>query len=50
VYSQLSTNWVHEAARWACVKLPEEVAVIMTGWKKYGFLPILEWGKINKSI
>ena len=29
VYAQLSTNWVHEVARWACVELPNEVAVVM---------------------
>lgn len=29
VYVQLSKKWVHEAARWACVDLPEEAAVVM---------------------
>ena len=47
VYTQLSTHWVHEAAKWACVKLPEDVAVIMGNQRKFGELPILEWGKLT---
>ena len=51
VYAQLSTNWVHEAAKWACVELPNEVAVVMGNQRRFGELPILEWGKttINSS-
>jgi hypothetical protein len=45
VYAQLSTNWVHQAARWACVRLPNEVAVVLGNWKCFGELPIVEWGK-----
>ena len=48
VYAQLSTNWVLEAARWACVKLPEGVAVVMGNRKRFGELPMVEWG--NKSV
>ena len=47
VYAQLSTNWVHEAARWACVDLPHEVAVVMENLRRFGKLPMLEWGQIN---
>ncbi|MBI3340159.1 MAG: hypothetical protein HY022_08515 [Chloroflexi bacterium] len=47
VYVQLSTNWVHEAARWACVELPEEVAVVMGNQRMFGELPMLEWGKVT---
>ena len=46
VYVQLSTNWVHEAVRWACVDLPKEVAVVMGNERKFGKLPVLEWGRI----
>lgn len=45
VYAQLSTNWVHKAAMWACVRLPNEVAVVLGDWKKFGELPIVEWGR-----
>ena len=41
VYAQLSPNWVHEAARWACVDLPEEVAVVMGNIRKFGELPMM---------
>jgi hypothetical protein len=46
VYVQLSTNWVHEAARWACVDLPEKVAVVMGNQRKFGELPVIEWGRV----
>ncbi len=44
VYTQLSVDWVQEAARWAFEKLPQEVAVVMGDIRKFGELPILEWG------
>ena len=47
VYVQLSTNWVHESARWACVDLPSEVAVILGDSRRFGELPVLEWGFAN---
>lgn len=46
VFAQLSTNWVHEAARWACVDLPDEVAVVMGSSRRFGELPVIEWGKV----
>jgi hypothetical protein len=46
VYTQLSTNWVREAARWACVGLPKEVAVVMRSFKEFGKLPNVEWGRV----
>ena len=45
VYAQLSTKWVHGAARWAAANLPKEVAVVMGNQRKFGELPVLEWGK-----
>ena len=45
VYTQLSTNWVHEAARWACAELPNDVAVVMGNQRKFGEFPMMEWGK-----
>ena len=47
VYTQLSTNWVHEAARWACVDLSGEEAVVMGNLRRFGELPMLEWGKVT---
>ena len=48
VYAQLSTNWVHEAARRACINLPKEVAVVMGNQRRFGELPVIEWGLANK--
>jgi hypothetical protein len=50
VYAQLSTNWVHPAARWAYVRLPDEVAVVLGNWKSFGALPILEWGRATALV
>lgn len=47
VYTQLSAKWVHEAARWACTDLPEELAVAMGDQRRFGALPILEWSKVT---
>lgn len=47
LYTQLSTNWVYEAARWACVELPNEVAVVMGNAKRFGELPTVEWEKAS---
>lgn len=49
LYTQLSTNWVHEAARWACVNLDADVAVVMGDQRKEGNLPLVEWGKITSA-
>ena len=50
IYAQLGTHWVHEAACWACVNLPEDVAVVMDKAGKFEKLPNVEWGKINKLM
>ena len=47
VYTQLSTGWVHDAARWACVDLAGEEAVVMGNLRRFGELPMLEWGKVT---
>lgn len=49
VYAQLSKNWVHEAARWACVNLPKEVTVVMGDKRKFGALPASEWGRVTTT-
>lgn len=46
VYAQLSTGWVHDAARWACVDLTKEEAVVMGNQKRFGELPMMEWGEV----
>lgn len=43
VYTQLSVDWVHDAARWACINLPKDVAVVMGYRRRFGWLPALEW-------
>lgn len=47
VYTQLSANWVHEAARWAYVDLKDEVAIVMGDIKRFGELPMVEWRVIS---
>ena len=47
VYAQLSLNWVLNAARWSCVNLSDDVAVILENKQRYGKLPMLEWGKLS---
>ena len=49
VYTQLSTNWVLEAARWACVELPNDVAVVMGNIRRFGKLPFVEWGRTTSN-
>ena len=46
VYTQLSVSWVHDATRWACVNLPEDVAVVMGNRNRFGELPVMEWGRV----
>jgi hypothetical protein len=47
VFAHLGPHWVHEAARWACVKLPMNLAVAMGDWRSFGKLPLIEWGKLT---
>lgn len=47
VYSQISPNWVKKAALWVIKNLPDDIAVLMGDWRKYGNLPNVEWGKVT---
>jgi hypothetical protein len=47
VYAQLSPPWVKKAALWAFKNLPDDIAVVMGNRRKYGRLPIVEWGQVN---
>jgi len=47
VYTQLSIGWVHDAARWAFVDLTGEEAVVMGHIRRFGGLPMLEWGVVT---
>jgi len=47
VYTQLSPKWVRDAAMWACCGLPEDVAVVSGDWRRFGELPIVEWGMVT---
>jgi hypothetical protein len=49
VYTQLSTKWVHDSARWGLTNLSPEVAVVMGDQRKIRELPVLEWGKITAN-
>jgi hypothetical protein len=45
-YAQFSLFWVHEAARWAYVQLTDGVVVVLGNRRRFGELPILEWGRV----
>jgi hypothetical protein len=45
VYAQVSPNWVKRAALWAFKNLPNDIAVVMGNRRKYGKLPVIEWGR-----
>jgi hypothetical protein len=49
VFTQLSTSWVHDAARWACVDLSGEEAVVMGNLRRFGELPMSEWGTVTSG-
>ena len=49
IYAQVSPDWVKKAVCWGIEKLPSDTAVIMSGWNKFGTLPIVEWGKITAA-
>ncbi len=44
VFVLLGRPWVGRAARLAFVGVPENVAVIVADWKKFGKIPIPHWG------
>jgi hypothetical protein len=46
VYAQLTRNWVHLAAGYAYAGLPRDTAVVLGNWKKFGELPVVEWGRV----
>jgi hypothetical protein len=48
VFALLGPKWVQNAASWAFEKLPPEIGVVMSGWTKFGELPVLEWGKVMR--
>ena len=49
VYTQLSTKWVHDSARWGLANLNQEVAVVLADQRRFGELPVPEWGKITTN-
>ncbi|HSG43352.1 MAG TPA: hypothetical protein VLA72_09380 [Anaerolineales bacterium] len=50
VYTQLSTGWVHNAVRWACMDLTENESVVMGNLRRFGVLPMIEWGTISFEL
>jgi hypothetical protein len=46
VYAQLTRNWVHLAAGYSYAGLPRDTAVVLGNWKKFGELPVVEWGRV----
>ena len=49
VYAQLSTPWVHDAVAEACGGLPEWAAVVLGNHRRFGELPVIEWGKVTTN-
>jgi hypothetical protein len=47
IYVQLGVDWVQEATRWACVKLSDDLAVVMGNLRRLGKLPNVEWGRVT---
>jgi hypothetical protein len=47
VYAQLSMKWVRDTARWGLTNLSQEVAVVLGDQRRFGQLPVLEWGRIT---
>lgn len=49
VFAVLAPRWVQDAAGWAFEDLPGNVAVVMGGWKHFGELPALGWGRVMRD-
>jgi hypothetical protein len=49
VYAQLSIPWVHDAVAEACCGLPEWAAVVLGNHRRFGELPVSEWGRVTKN-
>ena len=49
IYIQLSVNWVHETVLWAIRAIPPDVSVLLANRHRFGELPTVEWGKINRN-
>jgi len=47
VFVLLAMPWVQEAARPALAGIPDTVAVVTSDWKEFGWLPVVEWGKVR---
>ena len=47
VFVLLAMPWVQEAARSALAGIPDTVAVVTSDWKEFGWLPVVEWGKVR---
>lgn len=47
VYAQLSPKWVRNLAGWAFGDLSEDIAIVMGNQRRFGELPIVEWGEID---
>jgi hypothetical protein len=50
VYTQISPPWVQDTVRWACNQLAQDTAVIIGNVRKFGKLPVIEWGKFNDVV
>ena len=47
VYTQLGTNWVRDTVRYSINLSSFDMAVVMGPTKKFGKLPVIEWGYIS---
>lgn len=50
VYAQLGPRWVREAVRWACTQLSATTAVVLGDPRRFGMLPIIEWGGVTAWV
>jgi hypothetical protein len=46
VFVLLAKPWAGQAARLAFAGVPENVTVIVADWKKFGKLPVPQWGRV----
>ena len=49
VYAQLSIPWVHDAVAEACGRLPDWAAVVLGNHRRFGEVPVIEWGKVTTN-
>jgi len=49
VFVLLGPRWVRDSARRGCSRLTDDVAIVMADWKRFGELPVVEWGAVRNQ-